>query len=79
MGIIYSRAILYKDDSGIETGVSFDPTYRLCSENQSYVNIHGVGDDGYGSSVRVDHIPHLIEWLHEVAALDREFRAQEPS
>lgn len=71
--VIYSRAILYNDASGIETGVSFDPTYRLGEDDKSYVAIEGVGD---GVKVCVDHIEHLIEWLQSVAELDAEYRAK---
>ena len=68
--IIYSRAILYSDASGTETGVTFDPTYRIEHEDQSYVEVQGVGG---AISVRVDHIPHLIKWLREVEALDWDY------
>lgn len=71
--IIFSRAILYSDCSGVETGVEFDPTYRLGRDDDaSYVHVKGVGD---AIPVRVAHIPQIIEWLQGVAELDEEFRA----
>ena len=70
--IIFSRAILYSDCSGVETGVEFDPTYRLGRDNDvSYVHLKGVGEH---IPVRVDHIPQLIEWLQGVQELDEDFR-----
>jgi hypothetical protein len=69
--VTYSRAILYDDASGIETGVSFDPAYRLGKDDKSYVRIKGVGED---VAVRVDHIDALIEWLRDVQAADRMHR-----
>ncbi len=64
--VIYSRAHLYSDGSGIETSVSFDPTYRLCEPDQQYVEIRGVGDPVH---VRVDHINDLVVWLLEIQKL----------
>src|SRR3546814_20452401 len=46
--VIFSRALLYDDGSGIETGVSFDPTLRLADADHQYVRIN----EAY---VRVDH------------------------
>lgn len=70
--VTYSRAVLYADGSAIETSVEFDPTYRLCDDDLSYVHIKGVGED---ATVRVDHIPYLIEWLQDVMAADEAHRA----
>jgi hypothetical protein len=69
---IYSRAVLYSDGGSIETGVAFDPTYRLGDDDQAYFHIKGVGSEEL--SVRVDHIPYLIEWLQDVAAADEAYR-----
>ncbi len=70
--VTFSRAILYDDGSGIETGVEFAPTLRLGRDDLSYVEIKGVGE---GTHVRVDHIPALIEMLQGAAAADEEYRA----
>lgn len=69
--VIYSRALLYEDCSGIETGVEYDPTLRLGGDDKSYVRIKGVGDD---VAVRVDHIPVLIDWLSKARAIDLAYR-----
>lgn len=69
--VIYSRALLYSDASGIETGVAFDPTLRLGDDDHSYVEVQGVGEP---IKVRIDHIPHLVEWLEEAASLDSGIR-----
>ncbi len=69
--VIYSRAILYDDMSAVETGVSYDPQYRLRSDDCSYVEIRGVGDPVH---VNVEHIHQLIEWLAEVRSIDLEAR-----
>lgn len=60
--VVYSRAILYSDGSGIETGVAFDPTYRLNDAGDKYVHVQG-------QPVRLDHVDHLIDWLREVQSL----------
>lgn len=70
--VTFSRAILYGDASGIETGVSYAPTYRLGDDDQSYVKIEGPGGDVH---IRVDHIPYLIAWLGEAQAADDEARS----
>lgn len=71
--VVFSRALLYSDAS-TETGVEFDPLYRLGRDNDdSYVRIEGVGEPTH---VRVDHIPQLIEWLQQVSTLDVQYRAQ---
>lgn len=72
MATTFSRAVLYQDSADIETGVSFDPTYRLC-DDRSYFEIKGVGEP---ATVRVDHIPLLIEWLQSIAVADEEHRAR---
>jgi hypothetical protein len=69
--IVYSRGIMYSDQSGIETGVSYDPTYNLL--DQSYVNITGVGED---LSVRIDHIPLLIEWLQDIYNIHNDMKVK---
>ena len=69
---IYSRAVLYADGSDIETGVSFDPTYRLGDDHQSYVKIKGAGSGDI--SVRVDHIHLLKQWLDEAVVADLDYR-----
>lgn len=60
--VIYSRALLYSDGSGIETGIAFDPTYRLDNAGHQYVHIKG-------EPIRLDHIDDLIDWLREVQSL----------
>lgn len=74
MANVYSRGLLYSDGSGIETGVAFDPTYRLGKDDQSYVEIKGVGCEGGEIHVRVDHLEHLIEWLKDVRSADWQYR-----
>lgn len=72
MATIYSRGLLYSDGIGVETGVAFDPTYRLGKDDQRYVSITGVGSEDL--HVRVDHLGHLIEWLRDVQAADRAYQ-----
>lgn len=65
---IFQRAVLYADNSGVEMGVAFDPTFVI--EGDQYVEIRGVGDP---ISVRLDLVEKLANWLLQAHVVADEY------